>query len=133
MVFTAFAKTAEALIKYLNTSGVKAVGIIGTQDAHENVCSKLAFVEGDAQVLVGTIAAMGQGYDGLQDVSRCVIMMERDWSPEINHQCEDRLHRMGQKLPVSVEYLECDKTFDQKVTRINITKSDDIRTALRGE
>lgn len=133
VVFTAFAKTAEALIKYLNTSGVKAVGIIGTQDAHENVCSKLSFVEGDAQVLVGTIAAMGQGYDGLQDVSRCVIMMERDWSPEINHQCEDRLHRMGQKLPVNVEYLECDKTFDQKVTRINITKSDDIRAALRGE
>lgn len=133
VVFTIFAKTANALVEYLNKAGLKTVGIIGTNDAHENACSKIDFVEGDAQCLVGTIAAMGQGYDGLQDVSRRMIMMERDWSPEINQQCEDRLHRMGQKLPVLIQYLECDGSFDKKVTRINITKADDIRAALESD
>lgn len=133
VVFTIFAKTANALVDYLNKAGLKAVGIIGTNDSHTNACSKIDFVEGDAQVLVGTIQAMGQGYDGLQDVSRRIIMMERDWSPEINQQCEDRLHRMGQKLPVLIQYLECEGSFDRKVTRINITKSEDIRLALESE
>ena len=87
----------------------------------------------DSQVLIGTIGAMGQGYDGLQEVSHTLIFVDRDWSPEILKQAEDRLNRMGQKKMVNIYYLECQGSFDQHVGRINFNKADDIRRALNDE
>ena len=105
----------------------------GKNTPEENGKSKEAFVKGRGRVLVGTIGAMGQGYDGLQEVSHTVVFIDRDWSPEICKQAEDRLHRMGQTKPVNVYYLECTGSFDQHVGRINLNKADDIREALRDE
>ena len=87
----------------------------------------------DFAVIAGTIGAMGQGYDGLQQVSHTMVFIDRDWSPEILKQAEDRLHRMGQEHLVNIYYLECTGSFDQHVGRINRTKADDIRSALNDE
>ena len=84
-------------------------------------------------MLAGTIGAMGQGYDDLQRVCRLMIFIDRDWSPEIMNQAEDRLHRMGQDNPVNIYYLECQGSFDQHVGRINQNKANDIRSALNDE
>lgn len=132
-VFTQFAKTADALSKYLFNNGIKTVSITGQNKPIDNEHSKERFVKGSAQVLIGTIGAMGQGYDGLQLVSRIGIFLERDWSPEINKQAEERLHRMGQDHPVHIIYLECQGSFDQHVGRINVNKSEGIRQALISE
>lgn len=133
VVFSAFEKTASALTRWLNENGVKTCSITGKQDAEVNHASKQHFIKGAAQVLVGTIGAMGQGYDGLQQVSRLMIFIDRDWSPEIMAQAEDRLHRMGQQYPVNIYYLECQGSFDQHVGRVNLTKAEDIRAALTAE
>ena len=133
VVFTTFERTASALQKYLVEQGVYARSITGKNTPEENVKSKEAFVKGRSRVLVGTIGAMGQGYDGLQEVSHTVVFIDRDWSPAICKQAEDRLHRMGQTKPVNVNYLECTGSSDQHVGRINLHKADDIREALRDE
>ena len=133
VVVTTFERTASALQKYLVEQGVYTRSITGKNTPEENGKSKEAFVKGRGRVLVGTIGAMGQGYDGLQEVSHTVVFIDRDWSPEICKQAEDRLHRMGQTKPVNVYYLECTGSFDQHVGRINLNKADDIREALRDE
>ena len=133
VVFSVFEQTASALCKYLNGKNTKAVSITGKNKAQQNQSNKKTFVEGDAQVLIGTIGAMGQGYDELQHVSRTLVFLDRDWSPEIMNQAEERLHRMGQKNQVRVYYLECQGSFDQYVGKININKSEGIRSALISE
>lgn len=130
VVFSVFEKTISALVEYLTANKVEAVKITGQQSAEQNELSKRCFVERGAQVLAGTIGAMGQGYDGLQQVCRLMIFIDRDWSPEILNQAEDRLRRMGQDNPVTIYYLECSGSFDQHVGRINRNKAEDIREAL---
>ena len=133
VVFTSFEQTAEALRKFLMNKLVTAFTITGKHSAEVNETNKKIFINGKCRVLIGTIGAMGQGYDGLQKVSRIVIFIDRDWSPGIMDQAEDRLHRMGQEHPVSVYYLECRGSFDQHVGRINMNKTEGIRRALLNE
>lgn len=133
VVFSVFEKTISALVKYLNDNGISAVSITGKNNADENEMHKRLFVDKNVQVLAGTIGAMGQGYDELQHVCRLMIVIDRDWSPEIMAQAEDRLHRKGQDSPVNIYYLECQGSFDQHVGRINKNKAEDIREALKNE
>lgn len=133
LVFTVFEQTASALSTWLFNKGVRAVSITGKKKAYENEQSKVCFLKGKAQVLIGTIGAMGQGYDGLQEVCKTVVFVDRDWSPEIMNQAEERLHRMGQTRQVNVYYLECQGSFDQSVGRINVNKAEGIRRALESE
>lgn len=133
VVFSAFEQTARALHHFLGDHKVSSVTITGKNPTLTNQLNKDAFIDGGIQVLIGTIGAMGQGYDGLQKVSRIITFIDRDWSPEIMAQAEDRLHRMGQQYPVQVYYLECRGSFDQHVGRINMNKSEGIRRALTSE
>lgn len=133
VVFTVFEQTAEALSRWLFNKAVRAVTITGKNKSVINERNKMWFLNNKAQVLIGTIGAMGQGYDELQHVSRVAIFIDRDWSPEIMNQAEERLHRMGQKHLVRVYYLECQGSFDQHVGRININKSEGIRRALQSD
>lgn len=129
VIFTRFAKTANALKAFLATKKVTSVVYTGKQTTKENDASKKKFIEGKVQVFIATIGAAGTGLDGLQ-CARLGIMIERDWSPEINEQCEDRLNRKGQTMPVMWYYLECEKTFDKHVGKVNLSKADAIRAVL---
>lgn len=133
VVFTVFERTAAALEAYLKEQRINARKVTGKQTPEDNEKSRREFITGRAQVLVGTIGAMGQGYDGLQTVSHTAVFIDRDWSPEICKQAEDRLHRMGQTKLVNIYYLECQGSFDQHVGRINRNKASDIREALNDE
>lgn len=131
VVFTRFEKSASALGEFLQTRGIKSVQLTGKLKDVDKDANKKEFIEGSARVLIGTIGAMGQGTDGLQYASHTAIFIDRDWSPEIMKQCEDRLNRRGQKFKVNIYILECEKTFDQYVGKINQHKADDIREALQ--
>lgn len=131
VVFSRFEQSARALGEFLKTQGVKSVQLTGKIKDDEKEANKKQFIEGDARVLIGTIGAMGQGTDGLQFASHTAIFIDRDWSPEIMEQCEDRLNRRGQKFKVNIYILECEKSFDQYVGKVNQHKADDIREALQ--
>lgn len=133
VVFTVFERTATALKSYLEGQHVHACAITGKQSAQDNELSRKSFIDDQSQALIGTIGAMGQGYDGLQNVSHTMVFVDRDWSPEILNQAEDRLNRMGQRYSVNIYYLECQGSFDQHVGRVNLNKADDIRRALNDE
>lgn len=131
VVFTRFEKTASGLAAYLSEQNIGAVQITGAIKDSEREDAKQRFIDdASVSVLIGTIAAMGQGTDGLQYASHTCIFIDRDWSPEIMKQCEDRVNRYGQKYPVQVYVLECEKSFDQHVGKVNQHKAQDIRAAL---
>lgn len=134
VVFSVFEKTVTGLATYLKDNDVEALTITGQNASKVNELNKQAFLKEDKyQVLAGTIGAMGQGYDGLQNVSHTLVFIDREWSPEIMAQAEDRLHRMGQDNLVNIYYLECQGSFDQYVGKINYNKAEDIRRALNAD
>ncbi len=131
VVFSRFSKTLEALQRYLGSSVVLFHGGMSVAD---KAMSVEQFKSSErVRIIAGTIGAMGQGVDGLQDCSRTMVFIDRDWSPEIMRQCEARLDRMGQQYLVNIYYLECTGTFDSYVGRVNLTKLESIKRALNDE
>jgi hypothetical protein len=126
VIFTCFARTTKMLMQSLKKYGI--VSFIGEMSEKERDEAKQKFVQDlNVRVLVGTIGAMSEGVDGLQTVCHNAIFMDRDWSPGINEQAEDRLYRAGQEEGVMITYLECEKSVDQKVGRINLNKIKSVR------
>lgn len=127
VVFTCFEQVAVRLSKYLK---VKSLLYTGKQKPAIRAQALSLFQQPRWNVMIGTIGAMGEGVDGLQEKCRNVIFIDKDWSPEVVRQAEDRLNRKGQKDVVQIYSLECKNSFDQYVGKVNFTKSSDIRRAL---
>lgn len=69
-----------------------------------------AFQDGKLRILLGTIAAGGVGIT--LTAASTVVFLDRVWSPSVNRQAEDRLHRIGQKNAVQVIDLMARNTLD---------------------
>jgi SNF2 family DNA or RNA helicase len=69
-----------------------------------------AFQRGDIRVFAGTIQAGGVGVT--LTAASTVVFIDRTWSPALNLQAEDRLHRIGQTEAVQVIDLIARNTVD---------------------
>ena len=65
----------------------------------------------DCRMLVGQIHTAGSGFD--MTASQTEVFYDLWWSPSINEQAEDRLHRKGTKGTVSVIRLAASESVDQ--------------------
>ena len=134
VVLTRYAQTAAALSEFLQNHKVYNALYLGQWSSVKRQQSLKKFQEDEStQVMIGTIGAMGTGVDGLQRVSHICVMLDRDWLPEINQQCEDRLNRVGQKEMVQVYYLECLKSYDTRLRNVNDIRDKDIRKVLKSD
>ena len=97
----------------------------GEESPAEKERSRLAFVEGDARVLVMSLRA-GAGLDGLQHVCRTVVFGELDWSPGVHEQAIGRVFRDGQKEPVAAYFLHCDDGADPIILDVLFRKKQQI-------
>lgn len=96
-----------------------------TGDDHPRLrdLAKREFIDGSRRVLLGTIGSGGVGVDGLQLASANVIFLDRNWSPALNEQAEDRLHRGGQTRTVNVYDIIARDTVDRgRLQRIEMKK-----------
>ena len=76
-----------------------------------------AFQRGDLRIFTGTIQAGGVGIT--LTAASTVIFLDRSWSPSINKQAEDRLHRIGQQEAVQVIDIVAKNTVDLgKLTKL---------------
>jgi len=107
---------------------LKAVTLMGATTAterREQYRSVEAFQnDRNVRVLVGTIKAAGHGYT-MTAASR-VVFVEQDWVPSILTQCEDRLHRIGQRDTVLIQHLVFDGSLDSKMLKDTVAKQEVI-------
>lgn len=68
------------------------------------------------KLLVISLRAGGYGLN-LQEASY-VFHFDRWWNPAVEHQAEDRSHRLGQTLPVNVYSYTCEGTIEERIERI---------------
>lgn len=68
------------------------------------------------KVLVLSVRAGGLGLN-LQEASY-VFHLDRWWNPAVEHQAEDRTHRMGQTVPVTVFKYVCEGTIEERIRNL---------------
>ena len=68
------------------------------------------------KVLVLSLRAGGLGLN-LQEASY-VFHFDRWWNPAVEHQAEDRSHRLGQSFPVHVYQYVCEATIEERIDQI---------------
>jgi len=91
-----------------------------------------AFERGEHQVLICGLKAMGMGVDGLQHGASHLAFLEFGWSPSDHAQAAARLHRQGQKEPVTAHYLLAADTLDEKIADLLDCKAT-VTSAVLGE
>lgn len=101
----------------LKEHGYKPVLLTGDQTYEQKEQAMQSFQHGAADVALITIRAAGVGIN--LHAADAIIFTDRDWSAAANEQCEDRLHRVGQKNNVSVYILEAKSTVDNRIHLTN--------------
>jgi len=126
LILTAFRSSAETLHRQIPGSVLYHGGT-----SHEGRASALeAFTSGKARALVGTIAALGEGIDGLQHRAHHIVFLDRDWSPARMDQALGRLVREGQEHQVTAWHIVARDTIDETVAQALVEKRD-LAQALR--
>lgn len=132
VVYSKFAETAKALQEYLEKKKIPSSLYIGEMSGKERTASKDKFVQLRMQrVLIGTIGALGTGVDGLQHVCRNVVFLDRDYTPGLNEQAEDRVNRSGQTGMTNIWILHARNSIDTHVEGIQSKKAKDIEEVFR--
>lgn len=100
VIFSQFAQLIRLLKQRLEKKDIPHGILIG--DTPQKFRGKLVndFQSGRTRVFASTIAAGGVGIT-LTSANKC-IFLDRSWSPALNSQAEDRLHRIGQVAPVQI-------------------------------
>lgn len=90
------------------------IGII-TGDTKDNERQGVVneFQEGDMQVVIGTIGAMGTGIT--LTAGTVEIFMDEPWNKANKEQAEDRCHRIGTTQNVTIYTLMCKGTIDERI------------------
>lgn len=104
VVFTQFVKMVNLVLEHIPGS----VALTGQTRHREEVIQE--FQEGSTQVLVCSIGAGGVGIT--LTAANKVVFLDRSWSPAMNLQAEDRLHRIGQHNAVQVIDIIAENTVD---------------------
>ena len=123
VIWTSFRHEMDIVCKMLDSKKLKWVKIDGTVPQDQRQAAIRSYQEDDnVRVFVGQQHAGGLGIT-LTAGDYC-IFFSNDYSPEIRLQCEDRLHRIGQKNTVTYIDLIIKGTIDVSIMRMLRKKQD---------
>jgi len=128
VILTKYRATAHRIAEAIDDSRVYTGGM--RPEARED--ARLDFVAGRSPALVGTIAALGTGVDGLQGTSRDMIFVDLDDVYDVNRQAIGRLYRSGQTGAVNVWVIAAADTYDQVIAKANAEQRD-VKELLTGK
>lgn len=121
----------DKIIEELEGKGKRVGEITGTVNNTKRDEAVKKFQNGELDVIIGSIGAMGTGLT--LTASSQVIFAELPWTPGELVQAEDRAHRIGQKNAVLIQYIVIENSIDQKITRILKTKAEIVDRVIDGK
>ena len=130
VIFTQFRDMVEMAKLRLQKEGITFVEYHGGVSEDDRKKAIQAFQEGQARVFVGTVQTGGAGITLTR--ADTLIFLDRSWSPAVNLQAEDRLHRVGQKNAVQIILLVARGTVDEAVEAALEYKWAVIRSIIEG-
>jgi SNF2 family DNA or RNA helicase len=128
LVFAVHHATIDRLVASFKENGIKTDFIDGrvTGIPRQNVID--AFQDGDLQILICGIRAMSVGANLV--ACHTVVFVELDWTPGIHSQAEDRTHRIGQTVAVTVYYLLLLGSIEEKIAKMIDSKRAVVNSIL---
>jgi superfamily II DNA or RNA helicase len=130
-----FAKHIDVLDQaeaHFASVGIKTTSLRGDQPSAARQASIDAFThDDDVQVIVCSLLAAGVGVN-LQAASN-VVLAELSWTSAEQTQAIDRVHRIGQELPVTAWRILAAQTVDTRIAELIDQKSGLAARALDGE
>jgi SNF2 family DNA or RNA helicase len=128
LVFSRFKTVIQQFEKTLEKAGVKCVSITGDTKDRQQIVDSFQN-DPEIRVFLGTIRAAGEGIT--LTAADKVIFLDREWSPAMNAQAEDRVHRIGQKNAVTIYDIQCSGSIDTWVEQVLNKKNEDIEALLQ--
>jgi SWI/SNF-related matrix-associated actin-dependent regulator 1 of chromatin subfamily A len=129
LLFTWQKRHAEVMHEKLNEAGYACEILTGDYPEAERGAA-IARAKQSGASIVATIDSTGTGVDGLQDIADTAIFHALDYVPIKMAQAEARLHRIGQKNPVTVIYIALEDSADQFVVNTVVEKLDQWRATM---
>lgn len=132
VVFSQFAKAIHGIQSILAGRNIPHVVITGhvTGQAREQV--RLRFQnDPDCKVILVTTQAGGQGIELY--AGSIAVFMDKLWVPKLNEQAQDRLHRSGQKNPVTIIELLARNTVEEYIEKLLAYKQNQSDMVVDGK
>lgn len=89
------------------------------------------FQSGDKKVIICNVIAGGVGVT--LTASQTILFNDYDWCSSSMIQCEDRIHRIGQKKKCNIYYMTANGTIDEKITKMLSEKLENINKVIDNE
>lgn len=96
------------------------VGVTGNTKMDDRSKACRAFQAGEVQCFAGTIGSCGTALTLTR--ASTVFMIDRSWSPSLDLQAEDRVHRIGQTKAVKIYTLVADHDVDRMLDQVHRVK-----------
>ena len=122
LVFSQFTSFLELIAERLRKAGIEHYSITGATPKKERVRLVDAFNEDDTPAFLVSLKAGGTGLN-LTGAS-VVIHADPWWNAAAQSQATDRAHRIGQTRVVSVEKVVAKNTIEERIVRLQETKSE---------
>jgi SNF2 family DNA or RNA helicase len=130
LILTDSQRFAEVVVKRLGSSAREWSGKVSHKD-REGLLQ--GFQEGKFRFLVATIASIGEGTDGLQDVCNTEVWLSYSEDRVLNEQAAARLARRGQKRPVRSIDILTENSYDLGIVNQQIEDRLKMRASLKKE
>jgi superfamily II DNA or RNA helicase len=122
----------DAAEEHFKRAGLKTVSIRGEQTSKARQAAIDAFAnDPEVAVVVSSLSAAGVGVN-LQAASN-VVLAELSWTNAQQTQAIDRVHRIGQELPVTAWRIIAAQTIDGRIAELIDSKAGLAARALDGE
>ncbi|PZQ91757.1 MAG: helicase [Leifsonia xyli] len=122
----------DAAEAYFAKAGLKTVSIRGDQSAKVRQAEIDAF-QNDPEVAVAVCSLMAAGVGVNLQAASNVVLAELSWTNAEQTQAIDRVHRIGQELPVTAWRIIAAQTIDGRIAELIDAKAGLAARALDGE
>ena len=130
VVFTWFKASAHGVAERLRAKGVEPFVVTGDTPHAQRAEMIESFQHGEGRVFIGTLSTLGESVNLYRATQ--AIFIDRSWNPALNQQAEDRIYRIGQKLPVTITHLIAENTVDEFRVQPVLTDKTILRQLILG-
>lgn len=131
VVFSQFARAITRLHAKLTAAGVKCEILVGDVPPEERVKAIERFqTDPTDRVFLATTQAGGVGVT--LTAASTAVFLDKCWTPALNIQAQDRIHRIGQTEPVTIIELLARKSVEVRIERMLAHKQDVFDVVVEG-
>ncbi|CAL6313259.1 unnamed protein product [Bathycoccus prasinos] len=123
LIFTQMTKMLDILETFMNLYGFTYCRLDGSTKPEQRQLLMQRF-NNDKKIFVFILSTRSGGFGINLTGADTVIFYDSDWNPAVDHQAQDRCHRIGQTKEVNIYRLVCEGTIEENIMKKAMQKRD---------